>query len=265
MPQSRHGASAASLVLGIYLCLFFAYLFLPLLVIATAAFNDFVQPTAIPWRGFTLKWFEQLARDERMIDGLKNSVVLAAAVTAASVPLGLAGAMVVSRGAQRVSGLLYTVLLSPILIPGVVLGISTLVFWREIGVSGGLFTAGAAQASFISSYAMLMFLARLARQDRTLEEAALDLGASPWFVFRRVTLPFLMPSLIAVMLLAFLQSFENYNTTVFSIGGQHTLVTEIGSRLRFGLTPAINALAVIFIGLTIAFAISYVLLQQRRR
>ena len=110
---------------------------------------------------------------------------------------------------------------------------------------------------------MLMFMARLQRQDRMLEEAALDLGASTFMVFRRITLPFLAPTIFTAAVIAFLQSIENYNTTVFAIGGNWTLVTEIGSRFRFGLSPVINVIGVIFVAITIVAASAYTLLRQR--
>jgi spermidine/putrescine transport system permease protein len=122
-----------------------------------------------------------------------------------------------------------------------------------------------AQSTFIAAYSMLLFMARLQRQDRTLEEAALDLGASPWLVLRRITLPFLAPTLFTAAVLAFLQSFENYNTTVFSIGGNYTLVTEIGSRFRFGLSPVINVIGFIFVVVTVIAATLYVLLRRREQ
>lgn len=256
-PSSSRPSRLADLILKVYLAVFFVYMFLPLIVMVVAAFNAFPYPALTPWKGFTLDWFPRLFADERLMGGLVTSILLGLAVTAVSVPLGLAGALVVARGTRASSGVIYAALVSPILMPGVVLGISTLVFWRGFGVSGGLFTAGAAQTSFIASYCMLLILARLARQDPVLEEAALDLGASPWFVFRRVTLPFLAPALATAAVIAFLQSFENYNTTVFAIGNGHTLVTEIGARLRFGLTPAINALGVIFLLVTVVGAVAF--------
>jgi len=109
----------------------------------------------------------------------------------------------------------------------------------------------------------VMFMARLQRQDRSLEEAALDLGASPTLVFRRITLPFLAPTIFTAAVIGFLQSIENYNTTVFAIGGDWTLVTEIGSRFRFGLSPVINVIGVIFVAITVIAAAIYVLLRQR--
>jgi spermidine/putrescine transport system permease protein len=112
---------------------------------------------------------------------------------------------------------------------------------------------------------MLMFMARLQRQDVTLEEAAMDLGATHARAFRRITIPFLKPTILTASVIAFLQSFENYNTTIFSIGGSHTLVTEIGARMRFGLSPAINVIGIIFVVLTVVFAAIYVLFREREK
>ena len=253
------------IVLNIYMVIFFSYMFLPLILMVAAGFNDFDTPSVTVWRGFTLKWFGVLAQDTRMWSGLINSFIIAVAVIAVSLPLGLAGALLVARLDSRYNTLIYGVMVSPLLMPGIILGISTLIFWREAGVSGGLFTAAIAQASYISSYTMLMFMARLERQDITLEEAAQDLGASHIQVFKRLTLPFLKPTILTASVIAFLQSFENYNTTIFSIGGSHTLVTEIGSRMRFGLTPAVNVIGIIFVAITIICAALYVVFREREK
>ena len=253
------------IVLNIYMVIFFSYMFLPLILMVAAGFNDFDTPSVTVWRGFTLKWFGVLAQDTRMWSGLINSFIIAVAVIAVSLPLGLAGALLVARLDSRYNTLIYGVMVSPLLMPGIILGISTLIFWREAGVSGGLFTAAIAQASYISSYTMLMFMARLERQDITLEEAAQDLGASHIQVFKRITLPFLKPTILTASVIAFLQSFENYNTTIFSIGGSHTLVTEIGSRMRFGLTPAVNVIGIIFVATTIICAALYVVFREREK
>jgi spermidine/putrescine transport system permease protein len=259
------GRDWSNVILNAYLAVFFVYLFAPLLVMSLAAFNSYPQPSVTQWQGWTLKWFGALAQDQRILQGLLNSVLIGLGVIALAIPLGLAGALLLTRVGGRFNGLLYGVMVSPILTPGIILGISTLVFWRSFGVPGGMFLAGMAQATFIASYSMLMFMARLQRQDRTLEEAALDLGASPWLLFRRVTLPFLMPTVVTAAVIGFLQSIENYNTTVFAIGGSWTLVTEIGSRFRFGLTPVINAIGVIFVALTIVGAVTWTVVRRRER
>lgn len=256
---------ASQLVLNLYLAIFFIYMFLPLILMVLAGFNDFSPPSVTVWKGFTLRWFGELADDTRMWTGLLNSMVIAALVIVIALPLGLAGAFLVTRLQSRFNGLLYGVMVSPLLTPGIILGISTLVFWRDLNVPGGLFTAAIAQATFIASYTMLMFMARLQRQDMTLEEAAMDLGATHARAFRRITIPFLKPTILTAGAIAFLQSFENYNTTIFAIGGSHTLVTEIGSRMRFGLSPAVNVIGMIFVVLTVIFAATYVLLREREK
>ena len=256
---------ASQVVLNLYLGIFFLYMFLPLILMVLAGFNDFSPPSVTVWKGFTFRWFGELAADTRMWTGLLNSVLIATLVIVIALPLGLAGAFLVTRLQSRFNGLLYGVMVSPLLTPGIILGISTLVFWRDLSVPGGLFTAAIAQATFIASYAMLMFMARLQRQDVTLEEAAMDLGATHARAFRRITIPFLKPTILTASVIAFLQSFENYNTTIFSIGGSHTLVTEIGSRMRFGLSPVVNVIGMIFVVLTFVFAALYVLFRQREK
>lgn len=262
---SRNRDWSGALMNG-YLVLFFAYLFLPLLFMVIAAFNASPTPSVIDWQGFTLTWFQQLPYDGRFVQGLWHSLLIAAGVIVMSIPLGLSGAFILTRMQSNANTLLYTVLVSPVLVPGIVLGVTTMIFWRDlVGVQAGLFTAMIAQTSFIASYCMLMFMARLQRQDRVLEEAALDLGATPFLVFRRITLPFLMPTILTACVIAFLQSFENYNTTFFAIGGSWTLVTEIGARMRFGLSPMINAIGVIFILITIIVALFHTLLTRQGR
>ncbi|MCC4243981.1 ABC transporter permease [Stappia indica] len=263
-PRRRRTRDWSDAVLSGYLLLFFAYMFLPLMFMVAAAFNANPTPSVTDWQGFTLKWFEELPQDARFVQGLLHSLAIAGGVIVISIPLGLAGALILTRLQSHASTLLYTVLVSPILTPGIVLGATTMIFWRDaFGMEAGLFTAAIAQAAFIASYCMLMFMARLQRQDRALEEAALDLGASSVFVFRRITLPFLMPTVLTAALISFLQSIENYNTTFFAIGSSWTLVTEIGARMRFGLSPMINVIGVIFVVITVAAATAWVLAKRR--
>lgn len=264
-PTARRETDWAGAIMGGYLVIFFAYMFLPLIFMVVAAFNASSTPSVTDWQGFTLRWFIELPGDARFVRGLWNSVMIAVGVIVVAIPLGLAGALILTRLQSGATTLLYTVLVSPILMPGIVLGVTTMIFWRDyFGVEAGLFTAMVAQSAFIASYCMLLFMARLQRQDRVLEEAALDLGASPVLVFRRITLPFLMPTIATACVIAFLQSIENYNTTFFAIGGEWTLVTEIGARMRFGLSPMINAIGVIFVAITILAACAHVVLKRRR-
>ena len=252
------------LLTGAYLVLFFGYLFLPLGIMAAATFNSSRFPTVTPWMGFTLNWFQALWDDQRMWAALGTSLLVGAGVIALAVPLGLAAALLLDRLHSRAKTVLYALMVSPLLTPGVIVGISTLVFWREwFGVSGGLFLTVVAQSSFIAAYAMLLFSARLERFDPVLEEAALDLGATHGQVFRRITLPYLMPAILSASLLAFLQSFENYNTTLFVRGLDTTLTVYIATKVRTGLTPAVNALSLVLIALTILGAVVYEILRRR--
>ena len=133
-----------------------------------------------------------------------------------------------------------------------------------VGVGGGVFLIVVAQASFIICYVMLMIAARLQRFDRTQEEAALGLGASKFMVFRRVLLPFLRPALYAAGVLAVLQSIENYNTTLFVRGFDTPLTVYIATKVRTGLTPAVNALALIMIAATVIGAVAYEVARRRQ-
>jgi spermidine/putrescine transport system permease protein len=261
--MTRSEGRLSHFVLNAYVALFLVYLFAPLGVMTLAAFNAYPYPSVTQWKGFTLSWFPALFRDARLMQGLLNSIVIAVGVIALSIPFGLAGALILHRMRSRASGFLYGLMVSPILVPGLIIGLSTLIFWRRFEVPGGLLLAAFAQSSFIASYCMLMFLARLERFDRTLEEAALDLGASKAMVMRRILFPFLRPTAITAVAIAFLQSFENYNTTVFAIGGDWTLVTEVGSRLRFGLSPVVNVVGVVFVVLTVVAACIYVGLRRK--
>ncbi|WP_031387576.1 ABC transporter permease [Desulfonatronum thiodismutans] len=259
----------------IYLALFFVYLFLPLIFMVAAAFNDSRFPTMLPWEGFTTKWFfgfdaqeraVGLFQDARMGRAILNSVIIGLGVIALAVPLGLSGALLLSNLQSRAKGFLYGVMVSPILTPGVILGISTLVFWTEyFHVSGGLFLTVIAQSTFIAAYCMLLFLARLERFDQTQQEAALDLGASHFMVVRRILLPYMRPAILSACLIAFLQSFENYNTTLFVVGIQDTMTINIATRVRLGLTPAVNAIGVILIAMTVCGAVAYEILRRREQ
>lgn len=259
-------------MLGFYLIVFFAYLFGPLAIMGITAFNTSAYPQVSPFEGFTLDWFRVLAADKDMIYGLKMSLWIGLLVVAVSVPIGLAGAMVMSQVYARARSFYYLVVVSPVLTPGVIIGISTVVFWRQTTQATGLkfiydgtVLTVLAQSSFISAYTMLIFLARLARFDRTLEEAALDLGATRAQVFRHILIPFMAPAIGSAAVIAFLSSFENYNTTTFAILADKTLTTVLAGRVRQGTTPALSALAVAVVAVTIAGAILYEVLKRREQ
>lgn len=253
-----------SLMFWLYLAVFAAYLFAPLIIMGAASFNTSRFPTVIPWQGTTTDWFRAMWADAAMWQSLWTSVLVAVCVVVIVVPVGTAAALVLTSLHARARSVAYAVMVSPLLTPGVVIGISTLILWRQMGVGGGIFLIVLAQSTFIICYVMLMVMARLQRFDRTQEEAALGLGASRTMVFRRVTLPFLRPALIGSAGLAVLQSIENYNTTLFVRGFETPLTVFIATKVRTGLTPAVNALALIIIVATVIGAVAYEIARRRR-
>ena len=251
-------------VFALYLAAFAIYLLAPLAIMGAAAFNESRFPTVIPWQGTTTDWFRAMWADAAMWRAFGITILVAAAVVVVSVPVGTAAALVLTSLHARARGVAYAFMVSPLLMPGVVIGISTLILWRQLGVGGGLFLIVVAQSSFIICYVMLMVTARLQRFDRTQEEAALSLGASRPMVFRRVLLPYLRPALLASAGLAALQSVENYNTTLFVRGFETPLTVFIATKVRTGLTPAVNALALILILAAVLGAVAYEIARRRR-
>lgn len=248
----------------IYMTVFLLYLLIPLLVMSGAAFNNSKLPTVIPWKGFTDQWFIAMWNDTRIWSALRNTVLVAIAVVVIAVPVGTAGAILVNSVGGRIRGVLYGMMVAPILIPGVVIGISTLLFWNQFSVSSGLHLSVLGQVSYIASFVMLLVLARLQSFDQGLEEAALDLGASHAQVMRRILLPHLYPALGAGAAIAFFQSIENFNVTLFTRGNADTLTVYVFSKVRSGITPTINALALLLILFTLGFAIWFELNRRRR-
>jgi spermidine/putrescine transport system permease protein len=259
-------------MLGFYIFLFFFYLFGPLLVMSVTAFNTPSYPQAVPFEAFTLEWFGKLWNHRLMMEGLLNSLIIGFGVVAISVPVGLAASIIMNQIYHRARGLFYLVTVSPLLTPGVIIGISTVIFWKDaFGLTDwskatfykGVILAILGQSSFVAAYCLLIIMARLTRFDRSQEEAALDLGASYPQVFWHILLPFLKPALFSAGVIAFLSSFENFNTTTFAILADKTLVTVLAGEARQGTTPALSALAVIIIALSLAGALIYEVLKRR--
>tara|TARA_Y100001936_G_scaffold48972_1_gene47553 strand:- start:185 stop:1303 length:1119 start_codon:yes stop_codon:yes gene_type:complete len=250
------------------------------------AFNSAEFPAITPWECFTFRWFNEgkiaydgqhlagLFTDWRLHDGLISSLIIGGGVVLLAVPIGMAAAIVLTQVKSQLRDIYYSISIMPVLFPGVIIGISTVVLWdRLAGLGGdgfiseigrnGIFLTILAQTCFISTYCFLIFVARLQRFDQTQEEAALDLGASQTQVFFKILIPYLAPAIASAAVIAFLASFENYNTTVFSILSDQTLTTVIASKVRLGISPALSALALSIIALTIIAAVTYEILRRR--
>ena len=262
------------------------YLFGPLIIMSITSFNSAEFPAVTPWECFSWRWFQEgkiaydgqhlagLSTDWRLHDGLINSFIIGLGVVMLAVPIGMAASIVLTQVHSRLRTIFYSVSIMPVLFPGVIIGISTVVLWDRIATIGGegfisdigrngIFLTILGQTCFISTYCFLIFVARLQRFDQTQEEAALDLGANQTQVFFKILIPYLMPAIASAAVIAFLASFENYNTTVFSILSDQTLTTVIASKVRLGISPAISALALVIITITIIAAIVYEVLRRR--
>lgn len=253
----------ANICIRAYLWVFLAFMLLPLIIMGGAAFNDTRFPSVYPWVGITDRWFVDLWNDPRMWGSIRNTILVALAVVGISVPIGTAGAILLNSLQARARSLVYGVMVAPILTPGAVIGVSTLLFWNQFSVPAGLHLSILGQVSFIAAYVMLLVLARLQSFDPGLEEAALDLGASHPQMVRRILVPHLYPAIGAGALIAFFQSAENFNVTLFTRGNSDTLTVYVGSKIRSGITPTINALAFILIAITIVCAIIYEIKRRR--
>lgn len=246
-----------------YVAAFFVFLAAPLFAAGIFAFNDSLFP-ALPWQGFTLDWFFNdtepklgMFHDRRLLSGLYYSFVIALMVALLSVFVGTTNAFLFVRREFPFKNTLYIVMIVPLVIPGVILGISILVFasnmangiWDayEVELSflrPGLLLVVLGQFSFIATITSLVITARLRKFDISLEEAALNLGATRARVLRTITLPFLMPAMLAAGIVAFLVSFENFNTTLFLVGSESPLTITMYDRMvKVGSTPVLNAVS----------------------
>lgn len=257
----------------LYMVLFLVFLLAPLIVMSGAAFNDSKLPSIVPWRGFTTMWFSEMVQDQRMMLAFANTLWVAVAVAVLAVIVGTASAILINSITGKARTVLYGMMISTILIPGVVIGISTMILWTKMGNALGteffLFNPGLhlsvlGQVSYIAAMVMLLVLARLQSFDAGLEEAALDLGASHAQVMRRILLPHLYPAIGAGAAVAFFQSIENFNVTQFTRGGADTLTVYVFSQVRSGITPTINALAFLLICVTLVLALVYEINRRRR-
>ena len=248
---------------ALYLAAFLLFLFVPLVVVALFAFNNAPYP-APPWHGFTLDWFlgneaagrVGLFRDTELLGSIVTSTVVACWVAAGSVALGTANAFLIERSRARAIQALSVLMLAPLVIPGVILGISILAFCSRLAeladslwgleldfLRPGLVLVVLGQFSFVATIATLMVSARLKRFDRTLEEAGLNLGASHAAVLRTITFPYLRPALIGTAAISFLMSFENFNTTLMLVGADAPLTVLMYGRMREGASPVLNAVS----------------------
>ncbi|ARV63150.1 spermidine/putrescine ABC transporter permease PotC [Nostocales cyanobacterium HT-58-2] len=221
-------------------------MYLPILVLAFYSFNR--SPYSATWQGFTLEWYGKLLTDERILSALQNSLIVAFCAVAISAVLGTLMAMGLARYQFLGKGLYRGIAYLPLIIPDIAIAVATLVFLAAFAIPLSIWTIVAAHVVFCLAYVGLVVSSRLTNLDPHLEEAALDLGATPVQAFIKVLLPQLMPGIVAGCLLAFVLSLDDFLIASFTAGsGSNTLPMEIFSRIRTGVKPDINALSVILI------------------
>ncbi|MDS1142077.1 ABC transporter permease subunit [Pusillimonas sp. SM2304] len=256
---------------AIVLTVGYAFLYIPILCLMAFSFNDSSMMTS--WTGFSLKWYVELFNDKALLDAARLSLFIAALTATAAVVIGTWAAYVLARMGRFHGFSLYIGMVSaPLVVPEVVLGISLLLMFVEIGDlfgwpdGNGVFTIWVGHVTLCMAYVAVIIQARIRDLDRSLEEAALDLGATPLKVFFVVTLPLIFPALLAAWLLAFTLSLDDVVIASFLSGpGYTTLPLEIFSRVRLGLKPEINALATLFILVVGIFVIVANRVQWRRQ
>ncbi|GAC1451396.1 MAG: hypothetical protein NVS2B14_08420 [Chamaesiphon sp.] len=252
----------------IFTLLMFFYMYLPILILAFYSFNKSTYSAG--WEGFTLKWYLKLFSDTRIFTVLQNSLTVAFSAVAIAAVLGTLMAVGLARyhfpGKTLYRGVSYL----PLIIPDIAIAVATLVFLASVGIHLSLWTIVAAHVVFCLAYVALVVSARLTNLDPHLEEAALDLGATPVQAFIKILLPELMPAIVAGCLLSFVLSMDDFLIASFTAGtGATTLPMEIFSRIRTGVKPDINALSVVLMVLSgvvafIATSIRYRSEQERQ-
>ncbi|GAA2318570.1 ABC transporter permease [Nonomuraea roseoviolacea subsp. roseoviolacea] len=220
------------------------FLYAPIAVVVAMSFNS--GKSAYTYEGFSLKWYGVLAHDQRVLDGLLNTLIVAAGSTVIATVLGTLLAVGLARHTR--SRALDAIALMPAVLPDLVLAIGLLLFYGLIQLTLGLYSVVLAHGVFAMAFVAAVVRTRLANTDTSLEEASRDLGAGPVTTFLKVTLPQLAPGILAGAMLAFTLSLDEFVIAFFTIGNlQQTLPIVIYSMIRFGVTPEINALGAILL------------------
>ncbi len=237
---------AGSLALGLWFWAVIVFLFAPLAVVVVFSFNQ-AEVSILPIAALSGRWYAQLVADQTIVHSLLNSLVVAGGVVVVSVGLGTPLAIGAHRRGGTLGRVLIGLALTPLMLPTLILGVSLLTLFNAVAADLSLGTVMLGHTLICLPYVVLVLDARLAGYDRTLDEAASDLGAGPLTLLWTITLPLLRPALIAASLLAFTLSFDDVVVAFFTTGVENTLPMTIWSMLRYGITPELNALAAVTI------------------
>lgn len=229
-------------------CLAYAFLYAPLAIVVAYSFND--SRLNAEWVGFTLDWYRKLFGNEKMLKAAWNSLVIGVTASAISTVLGTMAGYAMYRYKAR---LLPVMVLAPIAIPEILMGVSLLIFFVMLNITLGMVSIVLSHIAFCVGFVAIVVRSRLAGMDESLTEAARDLGATPWQAFRLVTLPLIMPGVVAGALMAFTLSIDDFVITFFTAGvGSSTLPLQIYTMVKISVTPEVNAVSTLLMLLTLA-------------
>ena len=245
----------------VFMALIIFMFYLPLAVMVIYSFNE--SRISALWSGFSLTWYKQLFQNADLFEALRNSIVLAVLASLAAAVIGTLGAFGFTKIKARSKGAVETVSMLPLMTPEIILGMVFLAFFTLLGLPFGLTTLVLAHTAFCIPYVYMMVRARLVGMDRHLSEAARDLGASEVRVFFDITLPMLLPAILSGMLLSFAMSFDDVIISIFVTGAKfNTLPIKIYTQMRTGVSPEINALCALMLGVTLLVLLSAHLIKK---
>lgn len=234
---------------SIYLGLILLVMYLPIVVVIVYSFN--ASKLDASWGGFTLDWYRKLIHNQSLMEALKNSLILAVLSCGISAVIGTIGAVGLARWDMKGKGILESVSMIPIMIPEIILGMVFLAFFSFLGLRFGMLTLVLGHMTFCIPYIFIMVKGRLAGLDKSIGEAARDLGASEVRMFCDITLPLITPAVLSGTLLAFAMSLDDVVISFFTAGAKtNTLPVKIYSQLKVGITPEINALCTLMLVIT---------------
>ena len=249
--------------LGIYACVYLAFIYLPVLFLPLFSFNDSTY-IAFPLKGFTLEWYFQAFQSDGLIRALMNSIKVGVPVAIISTILGTLAAKAVTRYRMPGKAPVVSFIMAPLVVPGIIVGIALLIIVNWVGIGLSLFTIAIAHLPGCTAFSMWIMISRLEGFDAAVEEASLDLGESAWMTFWRITFPLILPGAIASLLLTFTISFDEFILAFFLAGADATLPIFIFSQLRFpAQLPGVLALGTMI--LFVSFVLVYFAEWFRRR
>lgn len=248
----------------IYLAVITLITYLPIVMVVVFSFND--SKLAVSWKGFTLKWYQELFNDTALMEALWNSIVLGLLSCGSAAVIGTLGAIGMARVTYKSKGMMEYLSSIPIMVPEIILGMVFMAFFSLLGLPFGMVTLVIAHTAFCIPYVFMMVKARLVGIDKSLEEAARDLGATPARAFWDITLPLIMPAVLSGSILAFAMSFDDVVISIFVTGPRiSTLPIKVYTQLKNGVSPEINALCTIILAVIILVMLLSSLLGKSKK